>query len=113
MPENYIDFKVTTWIRIAVKNQDVLDRIIQKFKDEEIINPCELYSDSDFKLDEDIMTSEEIHDVSEWITPEENDLCSTIEIYTDTDKGYLLEVWNNSRTDSKVDISKDQWGSST
>lgn len=73
----YIDFKITTWERIRIKDESLKDEIVAALKSGEITS-----ADDVFELDNDAY-KEDLYYVEEQMTVEDNDGFSTIEAYDD------------------------------
>lgn len=73
----YIDFKITTWERIRIKDESLKDEIVAALKSGEITS-----ADDVFELDNDAYR-EVLYYVEEQMTVEDNDGFSTIEAYED------------------------------
>ena len=73
----YIDFKITTWERIRIKDESLKDEIVAALKSGEITS-----ADDVFELDNDAYR-EALYYVEEQMTVEDNDGFSTIEAYED------------------------------
>ena len=73
----YIDFKITTWQRIRIKDESLKDEIVAALKSGEITS-----ADDVFELDNDAY-KEDLYYVEEQMTVEDNDGFSTIEAYDD------------------------------
>ena len=78
----YIDFKITTWERIRIKDESLKDEIVAALKSGEITS-----ADDVFELDNDAY-KEDLYYVEEQMTVEDNDGFSTIEAYDE--EGDLL-----------------------
>ena len=82
--KKYLDFKVTTWKRIHFKDDQDLNQIIDDLN--KGYTPYEIESEE----------CENLYDVEEFISVNENDGCSTIEIYEDDkliwDNSYISEI---------------------
>lgn len=80
----YLDFKVTTWKRLRFKDNQDLNQIIDDIY--KGFTPYEIESEE----------CENLYDVEEFVSLDENDGCSTIEIYEDDkliwDNSYVSEV---------------------
>lgn len=73
----YIDFKITTWERIHIKDESLKDKIVAALKSGEITS-----ADDVFEFDEEAYI-ETLYEVESQMTVEENGGCSTIEAYED------------------------------
>jgi hypothetical protein len=84
----YVDVKVTVWQRIELNERDgvSVEEVIELLKNE---GPSELWNDEKVRFSPDF---ENILDTEEYMIVEENDGCSTIELYDNEDK--LL--WKNA-----------------
>lgn len=89
--DSYLDYKATIWFRIPIRDKETLNKVKQKI--EKGILPSELYNDLD--TEHELGQCEPLYDTEEFITPNENDGQSTIEIYSDGDKNTQM-VWDNS-----------------
>jgi hypothetical protein len=78
----YIDFKITTWERIYIKDESLKDKIVAALKSGEITSADDVY-----ELDKDA-NRELLYDVEKQMTIEDNDGFSTIEAYDE--EGDLL-----------------------
>lgn len=84
----HLDYKVTTWIRVNGLEEDNLDKLKERLRNGE--NPLDIVFNED--IDSGDLDFDNISEVEEYMTPEENGWASTVEIYSD--EGELL--WNNS-----------------
>ena len=84
---NYLDYKATIWFRIPINSEKIFKKV--KKKVDEGTLPAELYDD--IELNSELGQCEPLYDTEEFISPNENDGQSTIEIYKDTET-----VWDNS-----------------
>lgn len=71
----YVDYKYTSWGRMYFKEDADISKIIDKL--EQGYLPTELCDEPELGFDE----FEQIGDTEEYITPQENDNQSTIEVY--------------------------------
>lgn len=76
------DFKITTWERVTVFDDEVAEKILQQIKDGNIECSDDIYNSSAVEETGDLET-EMIFGVSEQMTLEENDGASTIEVLND------------------------------
>lgn len=88
----YLDYKATIWFRIPIESEDDLEKIKKKMESGEL--PSELYNDPDLKIGQ----CEPLYDTEEFISPNENDGQSTIEIFNDPVNTFSPTnlVWDNS-----------------
>ena len=84
--DNYLDYKATIWFRIPIGNKKVLDEVIQKIK--QGMRPSELYDELD--IEHELGQCEPLFETEEFISPNENDGQSTIEIYSDEGRNTRL-----------------------
>ena len=83
----HIDYKYTTWGRLYFKDESKKDEIIKKL--EEGCLPSELYDDTSLGFN----WFEPLGDTAEYISPNENDGSSTIELFES--ESYDV-IWDNS-----------------
>ena len=88
-----IHYKCTIWCKLKfdgdVKKEDIIKKL------EEGYLPLELgYDDVVPNLEN--CEWETINDTEEYLTPEENDGYSTIELMEETEEGWLESIWDNS-----------------
>jgi hypothetical protein len=84
----YIDFKITTWERVSVPD-DQLDEIIEQIKNGEINSSSDLCDEC-----EDASFEGTIDETAEQMSPSENDGQSTIEAFKDDGES----VYDNGET---------------
>ena len=88
-----IHYKCTTWCKLKfdgdVKKKDIIKKL------EEGYLPLELGS-ADVVPNLENGEWEAINDTEEYLTPEENDGYSTIELMEETEEGWLKSIWDNS-----------------
>lgn len=89
--DSYLDYKATIWFRIPIQSEENLQKVKQKI--EEGFLPSELYNELD--IEHELGQCEPLYDTEEFITPNENDGQSTIEIYENGDKDVQI-IWDNS-----------------
>ena len=90
--DKYLDYKAIIWFRIPIQSEETLQKVKQKI--EEGFLPSELYDDSD--IQNELGQCEPLYDTEEFISPNENDGQSTIEIYSGNDNGNQECIWDNS-----------------
>ena len=73
----YIDFKITTWERIYIKDESLKDKIVAALKSGEITHADDVF---DFNTDREIF-----HEDSQQMSIYDNDGFSTIIAYDDED----------------------------
>ena len=76
----YIDFKITTWERIHIKDESLKDKIVAALKSGEITSADDVFEFNE-DADREILHETESHQM----TVEDNDGFSTIEAYEDED----------------------------
>lgn len=96
----YLDYKATTWFRIPIQNKQVLEKVKEKIQQGML--PSELYNDLD--TEHELGACELLYDTEEFITPNENDGHSTIEIYKNEDNDIQI-IWDNSY-ESEIESKK-------
>jgi hypothetical protein len=74
----HVDFKITTWERVSVPD-DQLESIIEQIKSGEITNSSDLICEC-----EDATFEGTIDDTQEQMTPSENDGQCTIDVFNDS-----------------------------
>ena len=85
-----IHYKSTVWNKITIPDEIDKEDIIKQLN--EGILPTELDLDNNFDSEYEV-----IYETEEFITPEENDGQSTIELMDYVDgKNYLSSIWDNS-----------------
>lgn len=89
--DGYLDYKATVWFRIPIQDKQTLEKVKEKIQQGML--PSELYNDSDIK--HELGQCESLLETEEFISPNENDGQSTIEIYSEGDKNLQL-IWDNS-----------------
>ena len=89
--DSYLDYKATIWFRIPIQNKETLEKVKEKIQQGML--PSELYNDLD--TEHELGTCELLYDTEEFISPNENDGQSTIEIYENGDKDVQI-IWDNS-----------------
>ena len=88
-----IHYKCTTWCKLKFDGDVKKEDIIKKLKEGYL--PLELgYADVVPNLEN--CEWEAINDTEEYLTPEENDGYSTIELMEETEEGWLESIWDNS-----------------
>lgn len=90
--DKYLDYKATIWFRIPIQSEEVLQKVKQKI--EEGLLPSELYNELD--TEHELGQCELLYDTEEFISPNENDGQSTIELYGGSDNGNQECIWDNS-----------------
>ena len=90
--DKYLDYKATIWFRIPIQSEEVLQKVKQKI--EEGLLPSELYNELD--TEHELGQCELLYDTEEFISPNENDGQSTIELYSGSDNGNQKCIWDNS-----------------
>ena len=90
--DRYLDYKATVWFRIPIQSEENLQKVKQKI--EEGLLPYELYNDLD--IEHELGQCEPLYDTEEFISPNENDGQSTIELYSGDDNGNQECIWDNS-----------------
>jgi len=86
----YIDFKITTWERIEIPEEHK-EKVLKAIKNKEITSTNDMFD----KFSNDFQISlEDLSEVDEQMTPEENNGCSTIEVYGE--KTDIKTIWDNS-----------------
>ena len=80
-----VDFKVTTWERIVIHNEDDFNKIIKKFKEDGGFGNGDVYD-----ITEEL-EYEQLEDTTEEMTVAENDGENTIELMKDG-----LCIWGNA-----------------
>ena len=90
----YVDVKVTVWQKIQIDDSESSVEEIIEFL--ERYGPSELWNDIYNRFSPDWET---LLDTEEYMTVEENDGCSTIELYEEYSDGDKL-IWNNGIVDS-------------
>jgi hypothetical protein len=83
MSNKYLDYKVTTWVRVYFPDDTNLEEIIQEL---ETTTP-----DCLSIYDDNVCVVEELLEAQEYISVNDNDGFSTIVIYEDNDL-----IWDNS-----------------
>lgn len=84
----YIDYKKTTWERIYIGGESEITK-------DELIALIKKHEPTNYGLWEDLPyepTVENLDDTDEFMSAEENDGCSTIELYSEDH----VQLWNNS-----------------
>jgi hypothetical protein len=89
MAKKYIDYKATIWGRLYFKEDADMQKVIEEL--EKGLLPAELCDNSDLKFDEFQIQL----DTEEFISPNENDGQSTIEVY-EGDEVFQECIWDNS-----------------
>ena len=79
-----LDYKFTVWGRMHFSDDADMNKVIEKLNSGHL--PAELSDDAELKFE----SFNFIDDTEEYITPEENNGCSTIEIYSDREL-----IWDN------------------
>jgi predicted HAD superfamily phosphohydrolase len=95
----HIDFKITTWERVEIPNENKKE-VMSRLEDETIESANDLFN---YQLKEDDsfmnLTHEKLDNVSDQMTIDENNGCSTIEVwdYDDEDTNNPMDlVWDNT-----------------
>lgn len=88
-----LHYKVTAWCKLKFKGNIKKEDIIKKL--EEGYLPLEIGYD---KIVPNLENCEWelINDTDEYLTPEENDGYSTIELMEETEEGWLESIWDNA-----------------
>ena len=94
--KKYIDYKVETWMRAEFNEEVDLQEVIQKIENG-LIPP-------DFGNEYDIFYNQ-LTETEEFITPEENDNQSTIEVYEGME--FQECVWENGIKETKLKLIDD------
>jgi hypothetical protein len=81
----YVDYKATIWGRMTFSDDADMNKVIEKLNSGHL--PAELSDDAELKFE----TFHFLDDTEEYITPEENNGCHTIEVYDDDYK----MIWDN------------------
>ena len=84
----YIDYKVTVWKRVHFNENTNPKKVIQVLEEEGF----------DYGFDDELgfVEQETLYDTEEGITPEENEGCSTIEVYAEGKFEDNL-IWSNGK----------------
>ena len=89
--DSYLDYKATVWFRIPIQDKQALEKVKEKIQQGML--PSELYNDLD--IEHELGMCELLCDTEEFISPNENDGQSTIEIYENGDNDIQI-IWDNS-----------------
>ena len=84
----YVDFKVTSWERVYV-DDDNIDMVIDKIKSGEVSSSDDIYTEFEVGV---AISSEILLETVESMTVEENDGQSTIEVYRNNEDVYTNAV---------------------
>lgn len=88
----YLDYKATVWFRIPIQSDDALQKVKDKINSG--LLPSELYNE--LCTEHDLGECEILYDTEEFISTNENDGQSTIELYSGDDNGNQERIWDNS-----------------
>lgn len=91
MSKKYIDYKVTIWRRIHLKDDTDMKLIVEK-----IANDNPQFNEPDISEEEGFDTDEVQYETSEFLSISENGGSSTIEIYDNTHKENNL-IYENGK----------------
>jgi hypothetical protein len=86
----HIDFKITTWERVEIPEERE-EEVLAKIKSGEVECSNDLW-DMDMNMD---LTYETLDDCSVQMTPKENSLASTIEVFEHKGPDNVM-VWDNA-----------------
>lgn len=90
----YIDYKATVWFRVPIHNKDKFETIKKLLEKGASID--DLYNDPNIKY-EDLGALEAILDTEELMSVEENDGCSTIELFGNAGNNQPKCVFRNGK----------------
>lgn len=85
----HIDFKITVWERVMIPDE-IAEDVLAKIKDKKIRTSVQLYDTFVEKTDK--INWDTLPETEEAISPEENEGCSTIEVYDE----YNELLWDNA-----------------
>ena len=88
MSKQYLDYKVTVWLRIPVSEEDK-DKFLEDIQNDNFNCPAEIFNDSNY----DPEPEEVLYETTEFITVDENNGSSTIEV---VEKESGKTIWDNS-----------------
>jgi len=91
----YLDYKATIWFRIPIESKQALETIVKRLSNGEL--PSDLYNYEN--SDEDLEQCEPLYDTEKFISPNENDGQSTIEVYDFKKINNCTQpiiIWDNS-----------------
>ncbi len=90
--DKYLDYKATIWFRIPIQTEEALEKVKEKINSG--LLPSELYNE--LSTEHDLGQCECLYETEEFISSNENDGQSTIELYSGDDNGNQECIWDNS-----------------
>ena len=83
---NYVDYKISMWVRIPIEHTDNIPAIIEKFKAGELPSGV----DGELYAEDGSPEYDNMYDTEEYLTPSQNNGDATVEIFQNN-----KQVWNN------------------